>query len=325
MEDIITRLRGLAVRPILLLDDFDLPLVKMSLADTTRMRPWRDTVAFVLTTEKPFHEVNPEAAGSPFFQTIPLERMGGFSDAEARHMLERVAADAGMALPPDDVTAVLRETGGHPYLLILAGKVLWELRTQLGLKEGQPLGVHSPLLRGWLAEEFRRPFHLYLDRLNKEEHSAIQALLAGDDASDHRTQRHMLAALAGKGLVVYDPVLQQYQLFSALFDEFARAAMPATPERVAPGTKEPPLSGQEEHLYEYLRQRPDHVYTLEDIARDVWHGDANDQVVRRIQVTMSRLRGKLQGATGEDIVSVRGQGYRFVPVSGRKGPGGASV
>ena len=66
--------------------------------------------------------------------------------------------------------------------------------------------------------------------------------------------------------------------------------------------------------------RARNLRTIGEQEQEIWAQDPtidtepneNDKR-RRIQVTISRLRSKLKEVTGEDIVSIREHGYRFIP------------
>ncbi len=122
-----------------------------------------------------------------------------------------------------------------------------------------------------------------------------------------------LASLEAKGLVKYEQGQGEqpgkYEPFSPLYASFI-GNLPA-----AASPPEPNLSGIEAALYTYLRAHQDRICTFAELWREVWKRpegeESADQMRRRMQVTVSRLRKKLP-AIGEDINSVRDQGYRFV-------------
>jgi hypothetical protein len=310
------------VRPVLLLDDFDVAFARLDYEETTRLRPWRDSVAFVLVTEEPLHRVNPLAVGSPFFQVLTPVYMDGLARAEAREMLEDPARRAGHPFPTEDVDAIVPLAGGHPYLLIRAGAALWDLRERLGLlaPPGPPLsGEQHAVLRGDLQTGFTRSFELYWARLEVSEQTALETLLHGGAGAPKSSHYASLSSLARKGLVAYD-LEHGYTFFSPLFAEFLRTRPAVAPAPAAPPPPaEPPaaldLTGYEGRLYDYLRLYPGRVCSFDELWDKVWEGPRSaagqDQIRRRMQVTVSRLRNKLKKATGEDVVSVRDQGYRL--------------
>lgn len=321
IEQNIKMLADYEIRPVFLLDDFDLAFEKpnMTRDQATRLRPLRDSVAFILVTERPLHRVNPDAAGSPFFQTLPLKRFDGLTLEEARCLITEPLERVGYLFPSKDVDFVLQHTDGHSFLLILGGGALWDTRQQLNLLEKQdtPLSEkHLTILRGRMQKSFEHSFQLYWDRLELNEREALIWLLSDEETS---IERHStaLASLQDKGVVRYNLENEQYDFFSPLFANFIRN-ISGNGNITPPVNFDLELTGLEMKLYEYLRSYKDRICTFEELSQEVWDHIPNgnqedmDQMKRRIQVTVSRLRKKIQ-QTGEDIIGVRDQGYRFIP------------
>jgi len=307
MQHAIRQLVAHGIRPVLLLDDFDLAFAQLNEEETTRLRPWREDVAFVLVAERPLDEVNPAAAGSPFFQTLQVLALTGLSPAEARQLLEDPAIKVERPFPAADLDVVLPYAGRHPYLLILVGRALWELRARLQALDqpDTPLSaVHYQMLRGRLQNDFRRTFQRYSELLTAVQLHALRSLIATGEVN-----YAVLETLVARGLVQYNAA-GGYEPFSPLFAEFLQSR-PADP----PLRSDLSLTGTEDQLYDYLRRNADRVCLFDELAREVWRAaDPNDaELRRRMQVTVSRLRKKLKTTTGEDISSVRDQGYRLLP------------
>lgn len=322
LEKEVKKLGQKGFRTILLLDDFDLAFVGLDLAETTRLRPLRDFVAFVMTMEQPLNRVNQEAAGSPFFQNTPLIRVGGLTSGEARRLIEVPAQEAGKPFHAEDVDFVLKYTGGHPYLIILGGKALWEIREMmipLHIEKIVVTKTQQELLLGQLEEDFKGPFQLYWEKLERHEQDTLIIL-----SRDHKQQTlerihyKALRTLLEMGLVSYTSK-GDYELFSPLFRNFLEniAETPATGSghNGYHGIQTTNLSGMEASLYEYLRRNAEKVCSYEELWQAVWQPSSpevkKEQMRRRMQVTVSRLRSKLE-QRGEDIISVREQGYRLL-------------
>jgi DNA-binding response OmpR family regulator len=303
-------------RTILLLDDFDLAFEKLTFDQTSRLRPLRRQVAFVLALERALHVVNPKAAGSRFFQTMPLKRLGGLTAGEARRLIEEPACQSGKPFPKHDVDYILKQSDGHPYLLILAGNALWNLRERLDILENQDVALseeHLAVLRGHLQEDYRLSFQLYWNHLEPNEQEVLGLLVRDTELADIPGRvLDALGPLAEKGLVSYDTEARRYRPFSPLFAEFVEQQV-SSAHRVS----EPPLTGLEANLYDYLRSRMNATCTFDELWHEIWDSPSMTEIgererQRRMQVTISRLRNKLKSLNGEDIVSVRGQGYRFL-------------
>jgi Transcriptional regulatory protein, C terminal len=313
------------IRPILLLDDFDLPFKDMKEDQTTRLRPLRDLVALVMAVDQPLHLVNPKAAGSPLFQNAPLRRLDGLSPEEARRLIQEPAYQAKKPFPKEDIELVLRHTSGHPYLIILAGQVLWDMRKKLDLldKALLPPEKHSVFL-GHLARDFASSFRRYWRILDTQERVILKKLSARPASAEDLTRIELqyLSNLIDFGLVKYVSN-GKFAVFSDLFVEFV-GQMSETEEGLLQkshldsyttayeeSTHE--LTGVETKLLGYLRQRADRVCRYEELWENVWNRPISErdeeQMRRRMQVTVSRLRAKLKG---EDIMSVRDIGYRLI-------------
>ena len=301
------------IRPVLLLDDFHLAFGELNREEATRLRPWRDRVSFILVTEKPLDQVNPSAAGSPFYQNLPLVRLGGLSDEEARTLIARPAEQFGHPLPSQDIELVREHAGTHPLLLFRAGQALWDVRKNLKLL-GEPLPLpekHYPILLARLEVEFEHTFSIYWDQLDDDEQSALLATVSNRQYSDAEVRA--FASLELKGLVHLDPSNGRYVPCSPLFRQYLGKHLP-TDDRVL----QLDLTDLEEKLYNYLRRNPGELVAHKELALTVWGESEADwkahenQIIHRMQVTTSRLRAKLKTGGDGDIASVRGQGYRLL-------------
>lgn len=74
------------------------------------------------------------------------------------------------------------------------------------------------------------------------------------------------------------------------------------------------LSPMEASLLEKLARSPRRMLSREELSRDVWHHEG-DQNSRTIDVHVQRLRKKLQqaGGLGNWIVTIKSGGYEFAP------------
>jgi len=309
METTLLELKDAGVRTAFLLDDFHIAFAPQLLTQeqTTRLRPWREAASFILATERRLDKVNIEAAGSPFYQTLPVVPFGGLTPDEARRLVSAPAADAGWPFNPDDVEFVAEHAGGHPLLLIQSGRAVWECRNSLGYDRGKRDAVSKELpsmllgrLRGW----FGPTLQMYWEHLDPDEHAALAAAAGLEEVAPEHTPA--LTFLEQLGMVKFDPRRGRYKPFSTLFAEYIA-------ERSQKGAS---VSGIEASLFDYLKQHMGRPSSFEELAREVWGerggGKGPDELMRRrVQVTVSRLRKKLQQSGTGDIISVREKGYRL--------------
>lgn len=315
IADNLITLKKLEVRVVFLLDDFHLALAELDYKLTTRLRPWRDRASFVISIERRLVKVNPEAAGSPFFQTLPIVPYGGLTEPEARHLLHHPAHDAGWQFASDDVDFTLTHAGTHPHLLITAGAVLWDLREKLRVPKGKEIAIskeHQNLLLGHFKDRFLSTFQMYTTHLEPSEIRALRAVVNREDLTEHYPALAYLERLGLVQIVPDDEV--GYRLFSPLFGEFIKVAesvQPSLPQQ------EIAISGIEGSLFQYLQLNPDKVHSFDELSDKVWGKSAADakqreKLERRVQVAVSRLRKKLQESGTGDVINVRGKGYKLV-------------
>jgi len=316
LEHEILELNKARIRPILLIDDFDLAFEKLSLKQTTRLRPLRAFVSFVLGTEKPLNKVNPEASSSPFFSTLLVIKVAGLTKVETKQLLIEPAKDVDICFPDKDVDFVAEKAGNHPYLLILAGRHLWDLREQLGIlnNENQPLTEEQRnLLMGRLKEDLLPSFNLYFKRLSPEEIIVLTRISSSTEATIPADEYKSLASLFGKAVVKRDQS-GNYRPFSQLFAEYISEESGITADKGA----EKKIRGLEAKLYEYLKQNTNRICSFEELSQEVWNDpyEGNEIDIRRkIQVTVSRIRSKMRESRqyeGEEILSFRDKGYRLI-------------
>jgi hypothetical protein len=314
LEDVLLKLKSAGVRTAFLFDDFHLAFERLTQEETTRLRPWREAAAFILTTERRLDKVNIEAAGSPFYQTLQVVPFGGLTREEAQRLVSAPSKDAGWPFNPDDVEFAVAHADGHPLLLILAGRAIWDSRNSLRYAKGKKAAVaneYPAILTGRFKEWFRPTFQMYWEHLDPEEQSALAATAGVGEMSPEYYRA--LAFLEQLGLVKFDPKEGRYEPFSVLFAEYISERNPAAVKQ----RKGAGVSGIEANLFDYLKRHMSRPSSFEELAREVWgdrtSGVADEELIRRrVQVAVSRLRKKLQESGVGDIVSVREKGYRLV-------------
>jgi len=80
------------------------------------------------------------------------------------------------------------------------------------------------------------------------------------------------------------------------------------------------LTFQEFELLSSLVQQPDRVVPVDAITESIW-AESGRPVVRRLNVLIHRLRAKMARSRPYQIESVRGRGYGFLAVGGRRRAG----
>ena len=312
-------------RPVILFDDFagESAFGALDLEETTRLGLWKDYCALIFATERLLEEVNPKAKGSPLFKRLTPAEVRPMLPEEAVEFMNAMLAAHGGALPGDEIAEVVALAGGFPYLLMLGGREVWELRRELGLLEKPDVPLPDgarPDLMNRLAETFARSFDLYYRNLNDERREALLDLarrgkISGEAMQeiDRRTQH--LGWLTKYGLATMQPNGDR-AIFSPLFRDFLLSAAGDTPLERAQD-----LPRQQADLYDTFRNRPGEPLSYVELGQAVWEWPAErrDEEIdeaekRKIHLAVHKLRAELERAgRGDRIVNVRKRGYRYEP------------
>lgn len=321
LEKIFRELKEKGVRPVLLLDNFDLKFGEMKYNETTLMRPWREQVSFVICAEKPLHEVNVKAAGSPFFVSSKHLFMNGLGESEIERLIREPSAEVGIILPEQDSQFICDLVGNHPYMLITACQQLFDLRAELGIlkQPGNPLDEEERAnLKISLKTAINPYFDLLLSRL-KPELVDVLRLTAGQGASIQLddTLRIRLVTLTNFALVKRLKLGSKtsYQPFSFLFQEYLKEEKQKT---LRPSSEKSIKVGRlEKKLLDYLMAHQDSICTFAMLSQDIWEipFDPDSAMRGRIQTSVSRLRDKLrlmEEYAHIEFITIRDEGYKVI-------------
>lgn len=311
-------------RPVILFDDFasELAFGVLDLDETTRLGLWKDFCALIFATEQLLEDVNPKAKGSPLFKRLTQTQIRAMLPEEADAFLRAVLEEHGGALPKEDIDEVVSVAGGFPYLIMLGGRVVWDLRRELGLLEeaGTPLpdGVMSDL-SSRLYDVFHRTFDLYYRSLSAARRDVLLDLaqrgtLEGAAMQQISKQTQHVGWLTKYGLVSMKPNGDRV-LFSPLFRKFLNTLAESSP----PAETEPELPPLQAELYDTFRRHPNKDLSYGDLGQAVWAlrpDNLEDAEKRKIHLAIHKLRAELKRAgRGDRIVNVRKRGYRYEPAS----------
>lgn len=328
LEPHIRALAEAGMRPVFLLDDFanENAFGVLSADQTGRLATWMPYCAFIFATERLLEKVNPNARkGSPLFMRLPQSFIREYEQDEARRFLAEALKDSKASLPKQDVDFLLNMAGGFPYLLLLGGRALWDMRRRLGLSTAPdatdplPPGAQA-ILYPRLGAEFGRSFATYWRVLDPDQQADLVDLahLRLDEteklAGDMSPRENRLSLLEQYGLVDMLPELR-VRLFSPLFADYVRTQRP-----VVAGDPVPSLTDLQANLYNVFRNRPEELLTFAELGHKVWdwpferRREIDREDKRKIHIAVSKLRRQLEELdTGERIISLRSKGYRFVP------------
>jgi hypothetical protein len=239
--------------------------------------------------------------------------LGPYSEADTRQMIRYLASHRSIELGERDTVRLIELSGGHAGLLKATLSLLWNAHYGSDLAKLAPALSDEPAMQA----ECRKVW----DSLPESEQAALYALARGTQV-DLRT----LPRLKRKGLVQEGQ--PETSLFSPLFAEFVRQQAPPSMKGTAI-SRSPPIVRIEGRCVEtltelefemlcYLYEHRGRVCTKDELIENVYRqqydrmkGGVTDQA---LQTLISRLRDKIEPERGRPryVVTVRGQGYRFV-------------
>ncbi len=230
-----------------------------------------------------------------------------------------------ITLPGSEIAEVVALAGGFPYLLLLGGRVVWELRRELGLLERPddllPDSARADLMNR-LADIFARSFDVYYRNLSEERREVLLDLarrgeIPGAAMQEYGRRTQHLGWLTKYGLVTMRTNGDR-AIFSPLFRDYLLSVInDLSPSRAQD------LPRQQAGLYETFRKRPGEPLTYVELGQAVWEWPAErrDEEIdetekRKIHLAVHKLRAELERAgSGDRIVNVRNRGYRYEPAS----------
>jgi len=154
------------------------------------------------------------------------------------------------------------------------------------------------------------------EALDEREQTTLYDITFSKGAEETSNRRSKTAKLANKSLAYLDLRHGVYHVFSLLFANFVkrqyigrnRSAM-TYPESILEN-----LTPIDRALFDYLLQHTDNICTFDELRETVW--DDSGKSKRALEAAVHRLRKIMR--EGDQIKSIRGKGYKFVP-------GGANV
>lgn len=306
-------------RFVLVLDEFDSVFATCEPALLRYLRALRDQfkerLMFLMVVPKePDHLRDDLAAVEHFCRLVGRNtcHLGPYADPDARQMLHYLAARRSVALSEQDTSRLVELSGGHAGLLKAATGLLW----------GTVYAGNLARLEGTLNDEpaVQHECRKVWDSLTADEKAALCSLVNAEPANPN-----VLCRLEARG------VLRKSNaggVFSPLFAGFVRQQAPPptkgtlihrSPRLVQlDGKRIDTLTGLEFEMLCYLYEQRGHVCTKDDLIAHVYrqrYGEMQGGVAdESIQALVSRLREKIEPdrARPRYIVTVRGEGYRFV-------------
>lgn len=334
LESHLLAMRDAGIRVVMVLDDFDSDWAFGALTpnEAKRITAWRQYLSLICATERLLEDVNPEARKimSPLFKRLTMRQVANLSPGEVKALMDNILDGAKEKLPPNDVEQLILYSGGFPYLLLVGGQTLWELRDRLRILSSPDRPLEGSVLAIWrasLSQEFSRVFSVYYDWMSPERQALLLEMArAGSSVAlsrfDEGEARSHLSWLEKYGLIRINEEQDQGTLFSPLFRDFLLSLDAQTPAEET--GQMPALPRQQADLYTTFRGRPNEPLSYTELGSAVWGWPAgrrdeeiDEDEKRKIHLAIHKLRAELERTgRGERIVNVRKRGYRYEPGAG---------
>jgi DNA-binding winged helix-turn-helix (wHTH) protein len=247
--------------------------------------------------------------------------LGPYNEADARQMIRYLAAQRSIELSGRDTARLIKLCGGHAGLIKAIMSLLWNTHQGSGgsAEFAEVLAELAPALRDEPAvqAECRKVW----DSVSESEQATLCMLADGAQADPHTLRRLKL-----KGLV--QERRSETFLFSPLFADFVRQQAPLLAKSVIISRSRrevqidrrcvETLTELEFEMLCYLYEHRGRVCTKDELIANVYRqrydkmtGGVTDEA---LQTLIARLRTKIEPDRKRPryIITVRGEGYRFV-------------
>jgi hypothetical protein len=253
----------------------------------------------------------------PFYRLVSRNvcTLGPFNEADARYVLQYLAAQRSVEMSEADVTRLIELSGGHAGTIKAISSLLFDTHRGGSLEELSPTLKDDPAIQA----EYRKVWA----SLSEREQIALCALATGRPANPD-----VLSRLERRGVI--RDVRFRDSIFSPLFAHFVHQQAPPIVGDTFVG-RDPPvaqiggqrienLTGLAFEILCYLYENRGRVCTKDELIENVYHQQYNRRMGAiddtPLQTLVSRLRKKLGPDLARYIVTVRGQGYKFVEPGG---------
>ncbi len=321
LEEYLRELTSDGVVPVLLLDEADV-VVRRGFSSALRSLVSTVELAYVLATQSPLHELDPEQELSPLFNLCTPVPLGLLDASAARALVAGPAEAVGAAFSPDELEFLLRLGGGHPDFLKVAAMRVFDARSQ---------GELPPCLDDLIpsiATMLEGSCKSIMRGINKRERALVRHLAEGRAADLSRAEgdtlrERGLAVGQGAAMEVFSPIFRDHVLRSPLAEPAAPAAAPPPPSdgitfdsgHVTIGGAQLSLTPLEERILNVLWEHAGAPVSRREIYERAWQdGDYSPTRDATINVAVQRLRGKLKTELHNRlrIESARKEGYSLI-------------
>jgi DNA-binding winged helix-turn-helix (wHTH) protein len=318
--DVLCRQQG--QRIVLLLDEFDAIFGTLAPSLFHFLRAIRDAhkdqLCYLVTVNDDLACLRDELTEVEHFYRLVSRNvcgLGPYNEADARQMIHYLASQRSTEFSEADTACLIELSGGHAGLLKTILSLLWDTFQEEGLTlaEIAPTLIEEPAVQTECWKVWTG--------LPEREQAVLQALIAGEQPDPLILRRLKRKGLVRKGQP--EPLI-----LSPLFTDFVRQQAPPSvkdivisrsPRQVQlEGRQIETLSELEFEALSYLHEHRGQVCQKDELIRHVYgqqygrmEGGVSDEALHTL---IARLRAKIEPECGRPcyIITVRGQGYRFV-------------
>lgn len=314
-----------AQRLILLFDEFDAAFRTLDPSLFRCLRAIRDAhrgqVSYVVVVADDLACLRDDLTEVEHFYRLVSRNtcgLGPYDEADARQMIRCLASRRSVELGAEDTARLVELSGGHAGLLKATLSLLWDAHQEGSLAEIAPALKDEPAARAECQKVW--------NSLSESEQAALCALVGEAQADPQILRRLKLRGLVREGQ-------SGALIFSPLFADFVRQQMPPSPAGTVisrsprivqiEGRRIKGLSELEFEALYYFYKRKGEICTKDELIENIYHqqydrkaGGIDDA---RLQALIFRLRKKIEPDRKRPryIVTVRGEGYKFVEPDGR--------
>ena len=329
VDQYLRALEGLDFVIVLLLDEAD-AIVKLGVGHMLRALIEDRSLAYVIATQRPLHELDPEAELSPLYNLCTPIRLGLLEQEDAQALVTETAARVGHEFSEPDLQFI-RDIGGcHPDFIKIEARHVFDER----------LSHDTPRTLDYMSQQISLDLEagcrtLWESLAGQEKQVVLR--IAGDQPL---TPDASLVAdrLAQRGIVDIR-ASGKPRLFSRVFKEYvqdrSRRRIATQARQAQAGLRAPssapdlvfgenyfsfnevrvPATQQELRLLKCMYEHVNQVCSRRQLYEQVWDRGAYTQSkAPTVNIAVQRLRDKLKTHLGNrlTIEAERGQGYRLI-------------
>lgn len=315
-------------RLVFIFDEFDAAYESLDARVLLNLRALKDrygpALTYVIATDQRLAYMRSGEHVDEFKELfgVHIHYIRPLSDTDARRLVQQHSQALGAHFDENDISFVLRQAGGHPALLDIAGRRLAEVTGEAHRSDSEDWLIHREvrdILRQDLAVSAECD-KIWRD-LSGPEQDALDSFFLAGISNDEQA----IAELMRRG--VLDEVDGEHQFFADLFEESVRRRNAAHhgPDRgvrvdaeagevFVNGRKTEMLTNLEFRLLLLLYGQLNKIRDKYSIVAAVWGEDYVDEVYdSAIEKLVSRVRRKIEPnpAAPKYVITVRGRGYKL--------------